>query len=354
MPVQWLCVVARGRSRSFSLPSPSTARAGHPRRRLRHPRPISAFRPTTAGVFKYNPRLLDIVQLIPRGTIYDRHGVPLATDDPRVIAAARPTYAQLGVSIDDRCPISGERCYPPGPGRASISWATRALVATGPPAIRRRLLERDADNSWLQGLRRSCRDRSHHRRCRPVDADDQARLPRHCRSAAAPLRSRQRGAGSISTAARRAPDDRCRSAAAGCWNRRGLRPEEYPAAAAVRAPPDSGELLLASVSYPWPETSASHESAAARFGASTRRACGRPTRTTPPNRYWTARGDGLYPPGSTFKLVTAAAALRQHLDPRRTVFTCARLPDPEGRRENQRLDPPGPRRRAGCASARNN
>jgi peptidoglycan glycosyltransferase len=35
----------------------------------------------------------------------------------------------------------------------------------------------------------------------------------------------------------------------------------------------------------------------------------------------------LYPPGSTFKLVTAAAALRQHLDPRRTVFTCARLPD---------------------------
>ena len=36
---------------------------------------------------------------------------------------------------------------------------------------------------------------------------------------------------------------------------------------------------------------------------------------------------GLYPPGSTFKLVTASAALRQHLDPRRTTFTCARLPD---------------------------
>ena len=36
---------------------------------------------------------------------------------------------------------------------------------------------------------------------------------------------------------------------------------------------------------------------------------------------------GLYPPGSTFKLVTASAALRQHLDPRSTTFTCARLPD---------------------------
>ena len=36
---------------------------------------------------------------------------------------------------------------------------------------------------------------------------------------------------------------------------------------------------------------------------------------------------GLYPPGSTFKLVTASAALRQHVDPRKTTFTCARLPD---------------------------
>jgi peptidoglycan glycosyltransferase len=36
---------------------------------------------------------------------------------------------------------------------------------------------------------------------------------------------------------------------------------------------------------------------------------------------------GLYPPGSTFKLVTAAAALRQGVDPGTTTFACARLPD---------------------------
>src|SRR6476619_4129653 len=64
--------------------------------------------------FEYNPRLLDIVRLIPRGTIYDRRGVPLATDDPQVIAAARPTFEQLGVSIDERCPTPSERCYPLG------------------------------------------------------------------------------------------------------------------------------------------------------------------------------------------------------------------------------------------------
>ena len=52
--------------------------------------------------FEYNPRVLDMVRLMPRGTIYDRQGVPLATDDPAVIASARPVYAKLGVSIGGR------------------------------------------------------------------------------------------------------------------------------------------------------------------------------------------------------------------------------------------------------------
>src|SRR5262249_45639085 len=64
--------------------------------------------------FVYNPRVLDIVRLMPRGTIYDRRGLPLATEDARVIAAARPTFAALGVSLDDACPTPGERCYPLG------------------------------------------------------------------------------------------------------------------------------------------------------------------------------------------------------------------------------------------------
>jgi peptidoglycan glycosyltransferase len=36
---------------------------------------------------------------------------------------------------------------------------------------------------------------------------------------------------------------------------------------------------------------------------------------------------GLYPPGSTFKLVTAAAALREQGGLQGTVFACSRLPD---------------------------
>jgi peptidoglycan glycosyltransferase len=83
-------------------------------------------------------------------------------------------------------------------------------------------------------------------------------------------------------------------------------------AAAVVLDPDSGEVL-ASVSYPWPAAS-TKAIAAARLEGATEPFLDRA-------RY------GLYPPGSTFKLVTASAALRQHLDPRRTMFTCARLPD---------------------------
>jgi len=67
--------------------------------------------------------------------------------------------------------------------------------------------------------------------------------------------------------------------------------------------PDNGEVL-ASVSYPKPDGADNATDALldrARYG--------------------------LYPPGSAFKLVTAVAALRQHLDPRSTTFTCARLPD---------------------------
>jgi peptidoglycan glycosyltransferase len=80
-------------------------------------------------------------------------------------------------------------------------------------------------------------------------------------------------------------------------------------AAAVVIDPDTGELL-ASASYPWPLSSESAMPAEHASDSLLDRA-----------RY------GLYPPGSTFKLVTASAALRQHLDPDRTTSMCVRLPD---------------------------
>jgi cell division protein FtsI/penicillin-binding protein 2 len=78
-------------------------------------------------------------------------------------------------------------------------------------------------------------------------------------------------------------------------------------AAAVVLDADSGDIL-ASASYPWPE--ADGEAATDATDAFLDRA-----------RY------GLYPPGSTFKLVTASAALRQDQSLTQTTFACVRLPD---------------------------
>jgi len=75
--------------------------------------------------------------------------------------------------------------------------------------------------------------------------------------------------------------------------------------------PDTGELL-ASASYPWPEA-ATPEADGGNADA--------PDSLLDRARY------GLYPPGSTFKLVTAAAALRKGVDPGATTFACSRLPD---------------------------
>jgi peptidoglycan glycosyltransferase len=83
-------------------------------------------------------------------------------------------------------------------------------------------------------------------------------------------------------------------------------------AAAVVLDPDTGELL-ASASYPWPDMGAPEsdtDNAEEAADSLLDRA-----------RY------GLYPPGSTFKLVTAAAALRQGVDLGTTTFACTRLPD---------------------------
>ncbi|HEX9365306.1 MAG TPA: FtsW/RodA/SpoVE family cell cycle protein, partial [Vicinamibacterales bacterium] len=67
--------------------------------------------------YQYNPRVLDILRQIPRGSILDRDGLPLATDDRALLARAAPDYARLGISLTSACPDAGARCYPLG-GRA--------------------------------------------------------------------------------------------------------------------------------------------------------------------------------------------------------------------------------------------
>ncbi len=254
--------------------------------------------------YQYNPRVLEVARLLPRGTVFDRSGVPLATSDMAVVQAEDDVYKRMRLSLDDACPVGGERCYPLGgetfhilgDARTRANWAAsntsyverdaedslrgfddRAVtvdigesVAGGGPAMRR-------DYSPLVALVRH--------RWEPEHADVKAVFdrPRDVRLTI---------------------DARLQHQVAGILSR-AVMGAGVSKGAAVVVDTATGHVL-ASVSYPWPTS----RSAVVAPDAALDRA-----------RY------GLYPPGSTFKLVTAAAALRDDPSLAGLSFVCSRLPD---------------------------
>jgi cell division protein FtsW (lipid II flippase)/cell division protein FtsI/penicillin-binding protein 2 len=262
--------------------------------------------------FQYNPRLLDIVRRIPRGSIVDRNGLPLATDDRELIRKSLPAFAKIGVAVDAACPNVHERCYPLG---------SRAFHVIGDATTRRNwsasnssFVERDSE-SRLRGfddhqsmvpvrgaegttttvLRREYRDLVpllRHRYDSDHPAVRAAMDPQRQLRVTLDARLQARVAAIVAAYARRSASGR---------------------AAAVVLDPVTGDLL-ASVSYPWPAASAAGDPPAAGEDEDAEPLLDRA-------RY------GLYPPGSTFKLITAAAALRRDGDGAAQTFMCSRLPD---------------------------
>ena len=64
--------------------------------------------------YQYNPRVLDVLARMPRGTVYDRHGLPLATSDDEIGRKAAAAYKKRGLDVWP-CAAADERCYPLGP-----------------------------------------------------------------------------------------------------------------------------------------------------------------------------------------------------------------------------------------------
>jgi cell division protein FtsW (lipid II flippase) len=264
--------------------------------------------------FEYNPRLLSAARLIVRGSIYDRNGLALATskaDEMRTLADA---YRAAGIAPERPCLPTEERCYPLaglafhvlGDWNYQTNWGARNSS----------YVERDSD-AHLKGfddrlqvidvvnprtrtqertVKRDYREllplaRSPYRRDSPVikalfgrDRDIHTSIDARLQlRTAAALRSRIESSGQAH-------------------------------GAAVVLDVGNGEVL-ASVSYPWPtpEDLEHPDPATAQSGAS--------ERLLDRSRY------GLYPPGSTFKLLVAGAALRAGVDTQSPTLTCVRLPD---------------------------
>ena len=69
---------------------------------------------------QHNPRMNSLAHEIPRGTIYDRNGIPLATGDWSELERHASDYQALGVSIEQVCSRFDNRHYPFGAATAHL------------------------------------------------------------------------------------------------------------------------------------------------------------------------------------------------------------------------------------------
>ncbi len=228
-----------------------------------------------------NPRLNLLAASIPRGSIFDRNGIVLATGNWDLLEKQRDQIAKISSSLDNSCATPGARCYPFGPATVHLLGDLR----TGERfhASNASLIEHDS-NAKLQGY-------TDYRKLAPV-----IRYRHHPENPA--LQSLLRRDRDVHTTI----DIRLQWRAAEILRNRLERTGKKGAIAVID--PYNGEVL-ALASWPMPVD--------LREGTS--------DELLDRARY------GQYPPGSTFKLVTAMAALRSSPAIVSRTYACRRLED---------------------------
>lgn len=274
--------------------------------------------------FQYNPRVLEALRAVPRGSIFDAQGLPLATNDAAALKKATQSYERLGRKVSDVCPNPTERCYPAGP--AFFHVLGDANTRENWAAANSSYVERDSED-----LLRGFDDKAMAVTAFDKDGRSTVAVQRDYSSVIPLVRRRWepehadvRAVLSKSRDVKLTIDARLQLAAASILERAAKKTASGKGAVVV-LDADTGQVL-ASVSYPWPGVEMpSRES----FSGSGSEKDSRLDRA----RY------GLYPPGSTFKVVTAAAALQQGLDARDRTFMCQRV---AGKRVGIRIPGFGP------------
>ncbi len=229
---------------------------------------------------EHNPRLNLLAASIPRGNIYDRNGVLLAASSWADVESRRGDYERLGLAVDQNATPGDTRHYPFGPATLHLLGDLR----TGERfhATNASLVEHDS-NRKLQGY---------------SDIRDLAAVVRyrhqHDNPVLKALLSRDRD---VHTTL----DVRLQLKAIDIMKRHLERASRKGALLVMDV--QTGDVL-ALVSWPVP-----------------------PSSEAMPDELLDRARYGEYPPGSTFKLVTAMAALRLDSAADKKSFACKRLSD---------------------------
>jgi cell division protein FtsW (lipid II flippase) len=275
-------------------------------------RPQLAMQADGGRRYLYNARVLDVVRRIPRGSIFDRNGLALASNDPAVIAKAADAYGNLGVPLSRACSKSDERCYPLG--GVAFHLLGDARSRTNWSASNTSYVERDLDDR-LRGFD----DRETTIKTTGASGESIAAVRRDYRDVIGLVRHRYEPNHPAVKAILARPRDLRLTIDArlqlkvGAILSRAAKASASGKAAAVVIDAETGDILAA-VSHPWPDLEFLDEHASQDPEVIEAAVLDRA-------RY------GLYPPGSTFKMVTAAAALDAEGDRAATRFACRRLPD---------------------------
>ena len=260
--------------------------------------------------YQYNPRLMEVARRIPRGTIYDRNGLPIATSNWEELAQNRRQFNELGLNFERATNKGDSRHYPLGSSTFHLLGDLRTRAGWS------------ARNSSLQERDSTVRLQGYDDRARVVEVSDPRTgrisytIRYDYRELLPLLRNRHNpehpGVRRIFERERdlRMSIDARLQFRVSAILKEHLKRAGRQRGAVVVLDAESGDLL-ASVSEPSPEL---QQQTLARDPDN-------PGPMLDRARY------GLYPPGSTFKIVTAMAALRKDPQLRQQTYQCVRLPD---------------------------